>query len=153
MPAYISLLDLTNTYAILCYPYAELDLHTLQLESEFSNQVDDSPSTADSEAEMEVSVLVHATDCEPSVDESLGESDEGNNNVDTKRHAVVPSLQLFKAFTLADSDEQSAPESTRSSDCKPETCADPPAKLALSRFKQQVPSNGRRAHSFATRNI
>ncbi|KAG6612673.1 Mitochondrial 2-oxodicarboxylate carrier 2 [Phytophthora cinnamomi] len=122
----------------------DLDLHTLQLESEFSNQVD-SPSTADSEAEMEVAVLVDSTDCEPPVDESLDESDEGNNNVDTKRSTFIPSLQLSKAFTPADSDEQLTPEFTRSSDSKPEICADPPAKLALSRFKQQVPSNGRRA--------
>ncbi|KAG6622529.1 Mitochondrial 2-oxodicarboxylate carrier 2 [Phytophthora cinnamomi] len=130
----------------------DLDLHTLQLESEFSNQVD-SPSTADSEAEMEVAVLVDSTDCEPPVDESLDESDEGNNNVDTKRSTFIPSLQLSKAFTPADSDEQLTPEFTRSSDSKPEICADPPAKLALSRFKQQVPSNGRRARGVATLNI
>ncbi|KAE8912172.1 hypothetical protein PF005_g3467 [Phytophthora fragariae] len=74
----------------------ELDLHTLKLESEFSNQVD-SPSTADSEAEMEVSVLVESTDCEPSVDESFGESDEGNNNVGPKRSAAAFNVTLSKA--------------------------------------------------------
>ncbi|GMF18740.1 unnamed protein product [Phytophthora fragariaefolia] len=115
----------------------ELDLHTLQLESEFSNQVD-SPSAACSEAEMEVSVVVDSADCEPPVDESFGESDEGNNHAGS-RSSAVPSLQLSKAFTLADPDEQLSPESTRS-DGKPESSVDP-----LSRFKQQVPSNGRRA--------
>ncbi|KAG7380516.1 hypothetical protein PHYPSEUDO_007074 [Phytophthora pseudosyringae] len=127
----------------------ELDLHTLHLEAEYSNQCD-SPPNADSEEE--VSVLVDATECEPLVDESFGESDEGNNNVGTKRTAPA---RLALAFTLADCDvsKQSVPESARSSDSKPETCSAPPAKVALARFKQQVPSNGRRARSIATLSI
>ncbi|KAL4163780.1 hypothetical protein KRP22_005207 [Phytophthora ramorum] len=125
----------------------ELDLHTLQLESEYSNQVD-SPATAESEEDL--SVLVEATDCDPLLDESFGESDEGNNNV---RSSVDTSSRLSEAFTQADMDDESAkqaaPETARRNDSKPELCIPP----ALTRFKQQVPSNGRRARSIATLNI
>ncbi|GMF10618.1 unnamed protein product [Phytophthora lilii] len=121
---------------------AELDLHTLQLESEFSNQCD-SPPTVGSEEEAEVAVLVEATDC----DEGFGESDEGNNSSRFSTAFTLPDFSSDDAF------KQSAPETARSIDSKPETCTAPPAKLALSRFKQQVPSNGRRAHTIATLNI
>ncbi|KAL3669627.1 hypothetical protein V7S43_005012 [Phytophthora oleae] len=126
----------------------DLDLHTLRLEAEYSNQCD-SPPTAGSEEE--VAVMVEATDCEPLVDESLGDSDEGNNNNTKKTTAEKLSL----AFTLYDCilDKQSVPESAHPSDNEPETCSFPPAKAALARFKQQVPSNGRRARNVATLRI
>ncbi|POM73242.1 Hypothetical protein PHPALM_9928 [Phytophthora palmivora] len=116
----------------------DLDLQTLRLEVECSNQCD-SPPTAGSEEE--VTVLVDATDCGPVVDESLGESDEGNN-VDT-------TTKLSKAFTITD---WKISDITKLSDCNPELCLDPPAKAALDLFKQQVPSN-RRARTIATLNF
>ncbi|POM73282.1 Hypothetical protein PHPALM_9884 [Phytophthora palmivora] len=116
----------------------DLDLQTLRLEVECSNQCD-SPPTAGSEEE--VAVLVDATDCGPVVDESLGESDEGNN-VDT-------TMKLSTAFTITD---WKISDITKLSDCNPELCLDPPAKAALDLFKQQVPSN-RRARTIATLNF
>lgn len=100
-------------------------------------------------------MLVETTDCEPLVDESFGESDEGNNDGGTKRTNIEGALRLSKAFTLVDYitddvSKHSDPESSQSSDTKPETSSDPPAKAALARFRRQVPSNGRRARHLTT---
>ncbi|KUG00112.1 hypothetical protein AM587_10008220 [Phytophthora nicotianae] len=115
----------------------ELDLRTLKVKTEYSNQCD-SPPTAGSEEE--VPGLVDATDCEPFVDE---EPEVGNNNAN---RGIAARLSI--AFTLLD-----FPDVTKKmaleSDNRPESCSDPPAKEALARFKQQVPSNRRRAHTIA----
>ncbi|KAG4248312.1 hypothetical protein PC116_g3964 [Phytophthora cactorum] len=127
-----------------CGMELELDLHTLQLEAEYSNQCD-SPPTAG--IEEEVPALVDATDCEPLVDE---EPDEGNNNRTMKRGTAA---RLSIAFTLVDFPDVTKKMVPESSDNRPETCSDPPAKEALARFKKQVPSNGRRARTIATLKI
>ncbi|KAF1774726.1 hypothetical protein GQ600_8470 [Phytophthora cactorum] len=127
-----------------CGMELELDLHTLQLEAEYSNQCD-SPPTAG--IEEEVPALVDVTDCEPLVDE---EPDEGNNNRTMKRGTAA---RLSIAFTLVDFPDVTKKMVPESSDNRPETCSDPPAKEALARFKKQVPSNGRRARTIATLKI
>ncbi|KAF1773422.1 hypothetical protein GQ600_4495 [Phytophthora cactorum] len=94
-----------------------------------------------------VPALVDVTDCEPLVDE---EPDEGNNNRTMKRGTAA---RLSIAFTLVDFPDVTKKMVPESSDNRPETCSDPPAKEALARFKKQVPSNGRRARTIATLKI
>lgn len=126
----------------------DLDLQTLRLEAEYSNQCESPPTVG---SEEEVAEMVKATDCAPLVDESLGDSDEGNNN--NKKKTTIEKLSI--AFTLTDcfldgGFKQSVPESAHPSDTEPETFTFPPAKEALARFKQQVPSN-RRARNIFTK--
>ncbi|KAG1695646.1 hypothetical protein DVH05_019385 [Phytophthora capsici] len=123
----------------------DLDLQTLRLEAEYSNQCESPPTVG---SEEEVAEMVKATDCAPLVDESLGDSDEGNN-----KKTTIEKLSI--AFTLTDcfldgGFKQSVPESAHPSDTEPETFTFPPAKEALARFKQQVPSN-RRARNIFTK--
>ncbi|KAK1936687.1 hypothetical protein P3T76_010122 [Phytophthora citrophthora] len=124
----------------------DLDLQTLRLGAEYSNQCDSPPPAGSEEG---VAVMVEATDCEPLADEKSDESDEGNNNNDNTRKTTAEKLSI--AFTLSDFilDKQFVPESSHPSDNEPETSSFPPAKEALARFKQQVPSN-RRARNIAT---
>ncbi|KAG2520612.1 hypothetical protein BBO99_00005702 [Phytophthora kernoviae] len=111
----------------------ELNLQTLQLESEYSNQCDSSPTADD---ESDVAVLVEGTDCEQLVDD---DHEEGNNH---------PRINI-KGFTSSKytTDKQAGPETmTRDQDSKSEASA-PASKLNLARFHQQVPANDRRLHA------
>ncbi|RLN32268.1 hypothetical protein BBJ28_00015777 [Nothophytophthora sp. Chile5] len=118
-------------------PPLTLALRPIELGPESSNQCD-SPKTAES-----VALLIEATDCDQLEDERL-ECEEGNNNA-----GVANAPELSRAFTTLDfaterEPKQAAPEKTRGEDSKPESGLVRPAKVALARFQEQIPANGRK---------
>lgn len=124
----------------------ELDLRarSSQLGSRYSNQCDTSP-TADSDEENPC--LPDALDCKALIKNDLPTINKGNNNAISKRGAA----RYSKAFTLDFSilEKQAALKYTNNNDVKSDDHADSLTKKALARFKQHVPSNGRRARNLA----
>ncbi|RLN93693.1 hypothetical protein BBJ28_00025024, partial [Nothophytophthora sp. Chile5] len=114
-----------------------LALGPIELDSESSNQCD-SPKTAES-----VALLVEATDCDQLEDERL-EHEEGNNNAGVANVPELSNAFTTLAFTVELEPKQAAPEKTRGEDSKPESGLVRPAKVALARFQEQIPANGRK---------
>ncbi|CEG44730.1 RxLR-like protein [Plasmopara halstedii] len=112
----------------------ELDLHTcsLQPEAEVSNQCDSSLISTRNKR------FLGRLDATTSRKPFIKSSKRG-----TARNSKAFSLKLYNF------DDVSNQSATDNNEMKPEICSDYSEKNALARFRQNVPSNGRRARSLA----